>query len=88
MHHLMDVLLVFHFCFSKGPQSPGFWRTLNKQRVLIADSTTALAASFFPYLPFSLIHLFLKMDDAQMHFGAAHYRLCVLLWAFWSCNRL
>jgi hypothetical protein len=56
----------------------------------IADSTKVRLASFFFLIclwPNPSIFFSKKMDDALTHFDAAHYRLCVLLCTFWSCNK-
>jgi hypothetical protein len=40
----------------------------------------------WPNPPFSPKRLRKKMDVAQTHFGAALYRLCVMLCTFGACN--
>jgi len=46
--------------------------------------TKVLLASFFSSCPFFLVQD--ASGDEQTHFGAADYRLWVLLCTFWACN--
>lgn len=58
--------------------------------VVNTSTTKVLSASFFSLSDLlGPIHIFFskKLDDAQTHFGVAHYRLWILLCTFWDCNR-
>jgi hypothetical protein len=57
--------------------------------VVHTGTTKVLSVSFSSLSDFGPIHIFFskKHDDAQTHFGVAHYRLWILLCTFWDCNR-
>ncbi len=63
----------------------GMWKTLNKAKGPYYKQKYFLLFLFFFGAPRLLPSIFFEenMDDAQ-HFGAAHYRLWVLLFAFWA----
>jgi hypothetical protein len=55
--------------------------------LLQAVEKYCLLCLFFPYFPLTQSTFFSKkMDVAQTHFGAALYRLCVMLCTIGACN--